>query len=410
MCPGARSERIRRLCVTSVVWLACADAGAQPATPTPADADETAESDGAETARPIPSAADEAGEPGSPSQPPLRVLVQLHVTDDTDLREALQAHFAALPATLVTRRADDAPATTGARLRAGRKAAAELGAGAVFWIEAEPDAPWLVVMLDPETGRILAREVGQQPGSEGASGEASALIVANATDALIRGEPVVLVPATEEVPEATPMAKPPPPPPAPAPPPIPPPPPDDHARDAAPEPSRPLSLTAGYLVRFVGDALPHHGGVALELDYRPRPALRLHLVGLALPAATLGATPSFELGRRGAGVGGAYVLSLGALGLQLGGTLLLEALDRHTPGAEGFTAEPDDTRFTFGIEPTVAALLPLFPGGRLSLYLRLGAEIMLNNFKYISRSSEDRVVLAPRRVQPGILLGLSLRL
>lgn len=372
-----------------------------------------------------------------------QVLVELDVPDTDRLRaalgEALAAQFAGVDARLVTRPGDAGPTGAADRLRAGRRAASEQGAVALFWIEGPAGGPWLIVMMDPRSERILAREVGGdasgQPGSRAATVEATALIVAHATGALLRGEPVVLSmratpaapaplppstakPAPKPTPRATPTPAPPPrPSPAPTPSPTPTPEPSP-APEPGPAPQKPppaapasqLSLELGYQMRLVAPQLGYHQGALLELGYQPRGSLRLHVLVAGFPAATPDTQPNFRLARTALGVGAGFATAAGPLQLRFGATALLEGMHRSTRESPGFTSQPDDTRLIFGVEPLFGASLPLSPGGQLRLNLRLGAEFILNNFEYVARDGEDRVVLAPRRLQPSMLLGLALRL
>lgn len=397
------------LCTT---WPAVSRAQDTPAAPDPPASPQDAS---AEAAPPPPTEGAQTGDAGTVGEvptAPARVVVHLDTGPEASLtpalREALQAQFTAVPAQLETREVHEPPGDMPARMRSGREAARRHGAFAVFWIEARPQQPWMLYMMDPSGDRLLARELPGEEATANASIEAAAVIVAGATGALLRGEPVELRIAAMAPPrqDATPPPPPPPPPPtteaAPdthATPAAPPPPPDTPAR---------LRMWIGYHGQAVASELAWQEGIGASLALRPVADLWLGLAYVDAMTETVGEAARFELRRGTARVSAGYALSLGPLWIEPEAALAMEVVRRHSlPGDGGFDPRPDQTRIVWGLEPAVSVMLPL--GESTGLRARLGSEIILNNFKYMTESPEARVELAPRVVQPSVELGLSLR-
>jgi hypothetical protein len=359
------------------------------------------------------------------------------------LRDALLAQFTLVEAHIVLQ---PAPPLITQRAQQALAAATEQHAIAAFWIEEEAEGRWLVHLMDSAQQRIVVRSVDAQAERRGAAIEAVAVMVREATRALIEGVPVEAAlpaapaptpsaPVSAAAPAPAPAPEPQTPTPTPTPPPSPAPPPPTPP--ASPPPLRPLRLSTAYSGNsFASQQVPWQSGIGFSaswLGFRPiyfgvsylwTPPI---VQNIAQAMTQDNNSFTFEVRRLPFAVFGGYRYAQGPLAFDGELGVLVDHLARSFPtdampqpraqGSGSASASgplhPLSARdpFLMALSPRLRGEVRPLPG--VGLYLAGGLDILLNGFKYVYRDqNKDQnnmyaPLLEPNRVRPVAEVGIA---
>jgi hypothetical protein len=123
---------------------------------------------------------------------------------EKSLREALEAQFSGMQASLIFRTFDSDLPDLRSQARAARDIARALSARAVFWVEAAAGQEMLLYLSEPEAERILVRRLQTGAMSADASAEMVSIITRESTAALLAGHTIGMQPVQVEPPPAPP--------------------------------------------------------------------------------------------------------------------------------------------------------------------------------------------------------------
>lgn len=324
---------------------------------------------------------------------PEPVLFLLPLTDEatrSELRDALLAQFALVDAELEFELESGTGESLAQRMSYAQQRAEARDTIAVFWIDAQSSARWLVHMMGRAEERVVVRPVDASGDRRSAAIEAVAVMTRESTRALLEG-----VPPEAALPE----------PPAPA------------AQRAAPPPKPPqarvraLRLAAAYAGSDTAKNLPFRHGVGLSADFVGFAPLYAGAAYVFTPSVRVDAAAQFELQPVPLMLraGGRTRVGAFALDLELG--LLVEFLRSSAADPQaGVEPRQAGTKTLVALAPRARAEFQPVPD--MGLFATLGADILLNNFSYIVEEQvgdrfEPRNLLRGRDLRPVLTLGIA---
>jgi hypothetical protein len=309
-----------------------------------------------------------------------------------ELREALLAQFALLPAELRFERLP-VTETLSTRMSHAQARAEERQAIAVVWVEPQADGRWLVYLLDARNAQFLVRQVDAGSGQREAAIEAVAVIVREALRGLLEGEPVAAQP-------------------------LPPPEPPKPAPEPKPEPPREQTrrvwrLFGAYAVTDFAREVTLQHGARLGVSFHALDPFHAGLQYLVTAPLEPGAPVGVAIQRYPFTAYGGARWSSGQVSLDAELGFSFEVVRRRAEsagpvasGAMVASPEPDRTRYFSAI--TLRGQAELRPLPYLGLAATLGVDVLLNNFSYVSDTpTVPTRVLRPHRLRPVAELGVA---
>lgn len=342
--------------------------------------------------------------PTQPSKPPV-VFMTPHNADpafEASLREAVEAQFSGMQASLIFRQFDADLPDLRSQARAARDLARALSARAVFWVEASNGQEILLYLTEPDAERILVRRLQTASTSPAASAEMVSIITRESTAALLAGHTIGMQPVNIE---PTPAA---PPPPAPAPPPPPkqkPAPPRTRAVERSP-----ISVDLGYQGNTYAQQAGWQNGIYLGARWVSAKGFYAGAsYVLYEPIDVQNEALALEVTRHPIGVAAGWRFTESAVALltQIGyeADLVARKVVRQTQGVE---RTPDELRVASIMTPRVT--LEYDVTLHLSIYADAGIDVAMNNFEFVTQvGAETRPLLSPYRVRASAGLGVSFR-
>jgi hypothetical protein len=321
---------------------------------------------------------------------------------DAALRDALYAQLSGASTQLLFERFSPEASTLRRQVAEARTLAAARHAIGVFWLDAPVDKDWLLYLAEPGGDRVLVRRVAVEADGAAAATEAVAVITAESSVALARGQTIGMQPVAlppEEPPRAVPPKAPTAPP----------------SRAAVPSPERHRSTRFFVGFGYYGDGptqeIRWQSGARLSLGARFVNGFYLNAGYLFFKQTTVrGSDLTFQVSRNPLDLGVGFALRRNRWAPALELRAIGEILTRENVAtSSGLQATPNATRVLMFVSPR--ARLDWALSEAAGVYAAAGIDIAINSFSFVSRIDDQyRPLLRPAPVRPAFELGASFSL